>query len=136
MWIGSCRNDTAAPLGLTWVNTVKALGIVFTYNEIERLQKNVYDKLKDIRLQIRLWRWRGLSLLGKITIIKSFLISKMTYVFSFYQLRKSLQNNLTLLHIIFCVLLPFFFGKTLKTSGLYFQVKEKNLRYKMYISVN
>ena len=53
MWIGSCRNDTA-PLGLTWVNTVKALGIVFTYNEIERLQENFYDKLKDIRLQIRL----------------------------------------------------------------------------------
>ena len=78
MWIGSCRNDTAAPLGLTWVNTVKALGIVFTYNEIERLQENFYDKLKDIRLQIRLWRCRGLLLLGKITIIKSFLLSKMT----------------------------------------------------------
>ena len=31
-----------------------------------------YDKLKDVRLQIRLWRCRGLSLLGKITIIKSF----------------------------------------------------------------
>ena len=82
MWIGSCRNDTAAPLGLTWVNTVKELGIVFTYNEIERLQENFYDKLKDVRLQIRLWRCRGLSLLGKITIIKSFLLSKMTCVFS------------------------------------------------------
>ena len=81
MWIGSCRNDTAAPLGLTWVNTVKALGIVFTYNEIERLQKNFYDNLKDIQLQIQLWRCRGLSLLGKITIIKSFLLPKMTYVF-------------------------------------------------------
>ena len=83
MWIGSCRNDTAAPLGLTWVNTVKALGIVFTYNEIERLQENFYNKLKDIRLHIRLWRCRGLSLLGKITVIKSFLLSKMTCVFSF-----------------------------------------------------
>ena len=45
MWIGSCRNDTA-PLGLTWVNTVKALGIVFTYNEIERLHENFYDTFK------------------------------------------------------------------------------------------
>ena len=79
------NNDTfefTRPLGLTWVNSVKALGIVFTYNEIERLQKIFYDKRKDIRLQIRLWRCRGLSLLGKITIIKSFLLSKMTYVFS------------------------------------------------------
>ena len=82
MWIGSCWNDTAAPLGLTWVNTVRALGIVFTYNEIAQLQKNFYDKLKDIRLQIWLWRCKGLSLLCKITIVKSFLLSKMTYVFS------------------------------------------------------
>ena len=29
MWIGSYRNNTEAPLGLKWVNTVKALGIVF-----------------------------------------------------------------------------------------------------------
>ena len=88
MWIGSCQNDTATPLGLTWVNTVKALGIVFTYNEIERLEKNFCDKLKDIRLQIRLWRCRGLSLLGKITIIKSFLISKITYVDVKYRTEK------------------------------------------------
>ena len=61
MWIGSCRNDTAAPLGLTWVNTVNlALGIVFTYNEFEQLQENFYNKLKAIWLQIQLWRCRGL----------------------------------------------------------------------------
>ena len=36
MWIGSCRNNTAAPLELKLVNTVKALGIVFTYNETEQ----------------------------------------------------------------------------------------------------
>ena len=69
-------------MGLKWVNTVKALGIVFTYNETEQLQKNFYDKLNDIRLQRRLWRWRGLSLFGKVTIIKSFLVSKTVYVFS------------------------------------------------------
>ena len=46
------------------------------------MQKNVYDKLKDIRLQTRLWSCRGLSLYGKITIIKSLLLPKMLYVFS------------------------------------------------------
>ena len=34
------------------------------------------------------------------------------------------------------VLLLFFFGKILKTSGLYFQVKGKNSLYKMFILVN
>ena len=84
MWIGSSRNKTEAPLGLKWVNNVKALGIFFTYKESEQLQKNCYDKLKDIRLQTRLWRCRGLSLFGKVTIIESFLLPKMLYVFSMY----------------------------------------------------
>ena len=33
-------------------------------------------------MQTRLWRCRGLSLFGKVTIIKSFLLPKILYVFS------------------------------------------------------
>jgi len=33
MWISSCRQITATPLGLKWSKIVKAFGIVFTYNE-------------------------------------------------------------------------------------------------------
>ena len=40
MWIGSCRQNTATPLGLRWSKSVKALGIVFTYNDTDQLQKN------------------------------------------------------------------------------------------------
>ena len=82
MWIGSLRDSTATPLGLTWCKSVKALGIVFTYNANIQLQKNFYDKLKDIRTQTRLWSCRGLSLYGKVTIIKSFLFPKMLHIFS------------------------------------------------------
>ena len=39
MWIGSCRQNTATPLGLRWSKSVKALGIVFTYNDTVQLQK-------------------------------------------------------------------------------------------------
>ena len=62
MWIGSSRDSTATPLGLTWRWSVKALEIVFTYNTTvqlqtnykitkKKLQTNFYDKLKDIRTQ-------------------------------------------------------------------------------------
>ena len=78
MWIGSCRQNTATPLGLRWSKSVKALRI----DDTDQLQKNVYDKLKDIRTQIRLWNCRGLSLFGKVTVIKSLLLPKMLYVFS------------------------------------------------------
>ena len=64
IWIGSCRQNTETPLGLKWCNSVKALGIVFTYNEVDLMSKNFYDKLKDIRLQTSLWSCRGVSLYG------------------------------------------------------------------------
>ena len=81
MWIGSCRDNTETPLSLKWCKTVKALGVHFSYNSEESLQKNFYDKISHIKKQIHLWSWRGLSLLGKVYIIKS-LLPKLIYIFS------------------------------------------------------
>ena len=80
MWIGSSRNNTETPLALKWRKTVKALGVHFSYNNEESMQKNFYDKLRGIKSQIRLWSWRGLSLFGKVTIIKTLLLPKVLYV--------------------------------------------------------
>ena len=46
------------------------------------LYKEFLDKLKGIKSQIRLWSWRGLSLFGKVTIIKSLLLPKVLYISS------------------------------------------------------
>ena len=78
MWIGSSET----PLALKWCKTVKALGVHFSYNNEESVQKNFYDKLRGIKSQIRLWSWRGLSLFGKVTIIKSLLLPKVLYISS------------------------------------------------------
>ena len=67
---------------LTWCKTVKALGVYFSHNKEELLQKNFYDKLKGIKSLVRLWSWRGLSLFGKVTIIKSLLLPKVSYIAS------------------------------------------------------
>ena len=53
-----------------------------SYNNEESVQKNFYDKLRGIKSQIRLWSWRGLSLFGKVTIIKSLLLPKVLYISS------------------------------------------------------
>ena len=45
------------------------------------MQKDFHYNLKDIRLQTRLWSCRGLSLYGKIIIIKSLLLPKMLHLF-------------------------------------------------------
>lgn len=44
MWIGSSRDNTETPLSLKWCKTVKALGIHFSYNKEELLQKNFMIK--------------------------------------------------------------------------------------------
>ena len=47
------------------------------------------------------------------------------------------EETETIYHLFYeCSFTLFLGGKTLRTSGLYFQVKRKNLRYKIYISVN
>ena len=50
----------------------------------ESLQKNFYVKLRGIKSQLRLRSWRGLSLFGNVTIIKSFLLPKVLYVSSIF----------------------------------------------------
>ena len=82
MWTGSCRNNTETSLALKWRKTVKALGVHFSYNNEELVQKNFYDKLGGLKSQIRWWSWRGLSLIGKVTIIKSLLLPKVLYASS------------------------------------------------------
>ena len=82
MWIGSSRNNTETPKALKWCKTVKALRVHFGYNNEGSVQKNFYDKLRRIKSQIRLWSWRGLSLFGKVTIIKSLLLPKVLYISS------------------------------------------------------
>ena len=82
MWIGSYRDKTETPLSLKWFKTAKALGVYFSYNKGASLQKNFYDKVSDIKKQIHLWNWRGLSLLGKVSVIKSLLLPKLIYIFS------------------------------------------------------
>ena len=46
------------------------------------MKQNFQDKLNEVQKTINLWKLRGLSLFGKVTIIKSFLISKLLYVSS------------------------------------------------------
>ena len=89
MWIGSFRTNIETPLALKWRKTVKALRVHFSHNNEESVQNNFYDKLTGIKFQIRLWSWRGLSLFGKFTIIKSLLLPRVSSRQFFLLLRSS-----------------------------------------------
>ena len=51
-------------------------------NKFYVLKQNFRDRLDECLKLINLWKLRGLSLFGKVAIIKSFLIPKLLYVSS------------------------------------------------------
>ena len=77
MWIGASKNSLEKPLGLEWCTRVKTLGIHPLCDQGQIVKQNFHERLSDIQKTINLWSLRGLSLLGKVTIVKSFLIPKL-----------------------------------------------------------
>ena len=85
MWIGSCRDSPEMPLSLNWCKSVDAIGVHFSYNREVSFQKTFYDKITKIKKQINQWSLRGLSLFGKVLIIRSLLLPNW-YIYIFYPL--------------------------------------------------
>ena len=81
MWIGK-KSSLETPLGLEWCTGVETLGIYFSCDQEQVRKQNSQDRLNEVQKTINLWKLRGLSLFGKVTIIKSFLIPKLLYVSS------------------------------------------------------
>ena len=88
MWLGSMRDSKKKPFGISWPNEpMKILGIFISYDSQASYDKNTSEKIKEIKQIIHLWNYRNLTLLGKIQIIKTFLISKLLYYMSLNNLR-------------------------------------------------
>ena len=83
LWIGSLKNNEMKPLGIKWpMEPVKVLGVFFTYDKKLLHLKNFSEKIDDIKKLINIWSSRGLSIYGKVTLIKSLLIPKIVYTSS------------------------------------------------------
>lgn len=83
MWIGSLQSCEDEPLGFKWKPCVKFLSISITYDVKILVEKNFKRRLKKIANLINLWKSRGLSIHGKVSIIKVILLPKMIYPSSF-----------------------------------------------------
>ena len=95
MWIGASKERKAKPFGIKWPNEpIKALGVYFTSDPKLLKEKNFIERLDSIKKLINIWSSRGLSVYGKVTIIKSFLIPKFVYVCSVLPTPKELVKEL------------------------------------------
>ena len=83
--------------GLKWCSDkFKCLGINFSLNLNTLFDLNFKTKLLQIEQTLNCWRARGLSLIGKICVIKSLMLPQLLYLFS-----------------VLCIKLPESFFKTL-----------------------
>ena len=81
MWIGSSRENKSKPHGIKWPNEpIKALGVHYTYDFKLLHEKNFIERLDSVKKLINIWSSRGLSIYGKVTIIKSLIIPKLVYI--------------------------------------------------------
>ena len=83
MWIGSSRGKTLKPFGIKWPEEpIKTLGVYYSYDIKLLHEKNFIERLDSIRKLIDVWSLRGLSVYGRVTIIKSLIIPKFIYISS------------------------------------------------------
>ena len=100
MWIGSLKNSENKPLGIKWpTEPIKALGVFFTYDHKLSHSKNFSEKIVDIKKLINIWSSRGLSVYGKVTLIKSLLIPKIVYTSSLLPTPEHIVKDLN--HILY-----------------------------------
>ena len=70
---------------------VKILDIYYSYNEKLETQENIKRHIIKIEKNLRIWRMRGLSIGGKITVFKTLAISKIVHL----ALVKTIPNSIT-----------------------------------------
>ena len=68
-------------LGIKWPDEpIKALGVYYSYDIKLLHEKNFIERLDSVKKRINIWSSRGLSIYGKVTIIKSLIIPKFVFI--------------------------------------------------------
>jgi hypothetical protein len=82
-WLGKWLNNRTKPLGMKWMNTpTKLLGIYVSYDEKGNNQMNFNLKVQKLQTNLDIWKSRGLTLYGKVLLIKSLGLSNLIYSIS------------------------------------------------------
>ena len=86
LWIGACiGNDKILLSGkeFKWPkDKVKSLGLWISTDPELSASLNYNEKLEKVKEILRCWKYRRLTLLGKITVIKSLVVSQLVYLLS------------------------------------------------------
>ena len=74
-------------------NSVKILGVYFTYDRRLRRKLNFDEITKTIKDKLRIWKWRDLTIIGRIQLVKTFIIPTFLYRASLICMDKEFVNE-------------------------------------------
>jgi len=81
--LGCCGQNSNVPNSISGLKCImgnfKALGVHFSKNSQESLDKNIVQRIKRCEISLNIWSQRQLSLKGKITVLKSVIIPNLLY---------------------------------------------------------
>ena len=83
MQVGKPSHSQITINNISWVqegDLMKILGIYFNDKGCSNIQQNWDEHIETIIRYIKMWEKRNLSIIGKIQVIKTFLMSQMVYL--------------------------------------------------------
>ena len=90
LWLGCLKYCKQKPFGFKWPNEpILALGIYFSYDKKKSDKLNFEEKLAKMEKLLNIWKMRVLTLIGKITVIKSLALVKLIHAASVLELPES-----------------------------------------------
>ena len=72
----------------------KALGVWFASDQAEITRLNFEDRIKKMETTLDIWRCRSLSLVGKMTIIKTIIVPQVQFLFSMIYIEETLLKRI------------------------------------------
>ena len=83
LWIGRDKTSSEKPSNIKWNSKgINILGIYFSHNQDEMVSENLKRKIEDSEKLINIWKRRNLTLIGRIQVVKTFIIPKFLYLSS------------------------------------------------------
>ena len=80
---------------IKWVKVTKCLGIYVGFDKDECFQRNWCDKLEKIEKILERWRYRDLTIFGKIVVIKMLIIPQVTFAATNLTIPNNIVQQLT-----------------------------------------
>ena len=87
------QQDNAVSGNLKIKKAVKILGVHFTYDLRAKQKLNVDELINSIQQKLRIWRWRDLTIIGRIQIVKTFIIPIFLYRASLISVNKDFVKD-------------------------------------------